>query len=588
MRRVFAVLVSAVFVVSLVVAWCATDSPFDSPSLWREARRYAEKEIDGWHSIFADDIIAARFAEHAARHGNVSALLDYLEKHPNEIYNYRDKLARLVCNQDDPKIIRRGLELTKTRHDSTNFMKAIFTEIAAACFEREDFLVALRECVDSVAGKTDPLPEKERWKTKIWLDGINIVFRIADCRKARGDESVFRPRRSAFKISQERFSNRSGFIVSDLISDLLWTYRDQEWELDKFFDLMGEGKDAEAKLIFDEIVAKIPNEGVPNNWGAVNQGTHLCGMAMLAIELGKPDWAQELYPKIVIPPCDNSMQQYALNLRMDIAEIQIALGEPQKGWKTLEGICDGEPSMSLRPDGIEISIVLAQVPFCDIAVAIAQSDDREGAAAILRKIVDDIDEIEHPSYYEDAARGALKAAEKIGDAPLCKEIIASVFDSVSREYPKNWSLKSKIAAACVVAECALGDIDAAKKIVRENEMAFQTNEVVFAVVDALILQKRYDEAAAFPDQESECEMKLVNANPHADFAISSFQNPHRTASVACRVASAQFADGNRESALQTLKKAASQIRKMNHPYPKEYVAGFADIAIELEAINKQK
>ncbi|MDR1895161.1 MAG: hypothetical protein LBR10_00025 [Prevotellaceae bacterium] len=295
-----------------------------------------------------------------------------------------------------------------------------------------------------------------------------------------------------------------------LIAELFWGYSGSGNKSDVFEQLREavrltrNGEDAKAKKLFETIFNSIPNRGFPDVGGAVNPAQYLCGIAAVQIEIGKPEWAKELLPKIVIPERDNFMQQYAIGLCHNIANIQIALGDIQAARKTIEGI--GEP--------------IFPPIWCDLAVILAKHGDKKGCNEIVDKIIESFGKEDHGRRLETNLKIFQDVLAEINDADLSRRQIDRILNitkyfkdksspdrSFTHDQSSTRSFIETVAMNLMLHEKRFEDAHRLLTTGIDIRKWGNGNE---EYVSALIVAQKYNEAEKFlyelPSSKLQCEM----------------------------------------------------------------------------------
>jgi tetratricopeptide (TPR) repeat protein len=259
------------------------------------------------------------------------------------------------------------------------------------------------------------------------------------------------------------------------------TIPDQVW---KAVDLFKEGKEYEAKALFDQAVEKLSE--MPTFWmsGMIGNTHEICGVAAFQIELGKKDWAKETLRKAEMfygksNFFDNGRRFYPVNA---LVNIMVALGEMDAARTLIE------KNMPLRDD------LGTPLIYCDFAGALAKSGDQTGAAEVLRNVMKVAETLDHSGVLHTFLTGLFKAVKRIGDKDLCREFIDRTVQMAEKQ--KSWDTRNEILGPTVLAQCWLQDFDGARNNL-EKMVRWEFDPYFSTFVDSLISLKKYNELESF-------------------------------------------------------------------------------------------
>ena len=315
----------------------------------------------------------------------------------------------------------------------------------------------------------EEVKENQFGHKSILEDEIPNIILARECSKIGADGSVSQTaQRSVFR----KFHHYNGRRERFLVAKWLWVSSSQREKLLEAIKSTKAGEDEKARILFDEVFHAIPNRGVPDTWGAYNPSDALCAIALIQIELGKPDWARELIPKIVIPERDDSMQQYALSFRMKIADLQFMLGETAAARKTIEDL--GNP-------------VVPRV-WGDLAVALFERDDADGAREVLEAVLNHLEKGEYAR--EQDIDALLEACIDIDD----KEMIDNTIERVLKvAEPETNHYRNEFKKSILNALIRLHRFDEAKELSKDKWMSGAAKDIAGTLLEA----KRYGEAEEY-------------------------------------------------------------------------------------------
>jgi len=327
---------------------------------------------------------------------------------------------------------------------------------------------------------------------------------------------------------------------------------DQVWEA---IGLFNESKPDEAKVLFDQAVAKLSEHSGIRAGGSIGNTHIICGVAAIQIELGKPDWAKETLHKAVTFYKQkeqghywNQHQHYPVKA---LVNIMVALGEID----AIRKLIDSAPPLRVHSDSSSL--------FCDIAVILAKNGDKTGAADVLRKVMTVAEAVDHPVVLREVVNSLAEAASRIGDKELCREFIDRALRLAEKfDGDNQWSERSDIRGAIVLAQCGIEDFDGAGKNLKEMVL-FQYEPHFSTFVDTLITLKKYDVLEPF--------LREKEAGDGRHFV------PAWRA-----IALAKFADGDQAGAVEAIKAAIYSAKNDGSGYTYGVPTLLVDIAMDLK------
>ena len=477
----------------------------DADALLREATelvlqsRPGTAEIEIKHRILSDKL----------EHGDYVAALEYVESFSTERREKADvsvffdqKVLPAILDSFDIDLYKRYLKLV-----SVNGSYRDCNKIVQHCF-------AHGRLMDESLQLLQELTENQHGHNSILAKELSNTALARECSTIEADGSVtLTAQRTAFRLYSGYNSGRGE--ERFLVAKWLWVHASHQEKVYEAIRLTKAGEDEKAKTLFTEIFNAIPNRGTPDLWGTQNPSDILCAIALIQIELGKPDWAKELIPKIVIPPRDMSMQQYALGLRLKIADLQLMLSDPAAARKTIEEL--GKPIVPLV--------------WCDLAIALAKHGDKQGAKELLEKVCDALETETHPVVVERNAEGLFDAVLEMDDPELIQLAIDRALKA-SETHNAFDKPKEEIKRVVLKVLCRLQRLDEARELLPTIERNYQSRR---DYIDALIAAKRYDEAENYVESVRDGGTLFVETMR--------------------KTAQAKFTDGDKEGAIAALRKA---------------------------------
>lgn len=393
--------------------------------------------------------------------GDYKRMLDDLER-KNRVQPYGtllDEVFPIVLESFDLDAYRRLVKLAP-EHNRGDACRRIMQ----FCFDRGRLMDESFRLPDELDENRSG-PKRSRKKT------IPVIVLARECSKIEADGSVSpAAQRSVFRKFNEYARRGERFLVTEWLG--AWVSASQRKKLFEAIKSTKAGKDEKAKALFEQVFDAIPNHGAPPISGAVNPSDDLCAIALIQIELGKTDWARELIPRIIIPEREDYLQRYALSLRLKIADLQFMLGEPAAARRTIEEL--GEP-------------VVPRV-WCDLAVALFEHGDADGAKEVLETV---LDALEKGAYARERDIDALlEACAEIEDKKWTDDTIRRVLQIAE---PKTNVYRNECRRAVLNALIRLQRFDEAKELSKDEGMTPSAKDIVEALLEA----KRYDEVEEY-------------------------------------------------------------------------------------------
>jgi len=291
--------------------------------------------------------------------------------------------------------------------------------------------------------------------------------------------------------------------------------------------LVHEGKDDDAKELFDKILADIPEKLSPPS-GAIGPASMVCGIAALQIELGRPEWARETLKKAQACHKGTDIIKNRAYPVLALADVLIRLGDLKEAREFLEKetAYDGKRRVMGTTDPLEL---------CHLTVVLAKNGDREGAAEILRKLMPVVDTIDHPGILQRHLREVFAAAAAVDENELLPELLQHAHKAVLSR--KKFNRESEVLGEIARAQVMAGQFDDARKTLALDEG--WTGYSITPATDEMIARKRYDDARAVVVSDHESLFKVP---------------------VLRKIARAQFADGDKAGAIATWRQAIDSAR----------------------------
>jgi pentatricopeptide repeat protein len=340
-----------------------------------------------------------------------------------------------------------------------------------------------------------------------------------------------------------------------LVDTIFYGHRipDQVWEA---VDLFKANKEDEAKALFDQIVASFSEPLQGWHSGMIGRTHLICGVAAIQIELGRPDWARETFRKAEAY-YEKDERSFVVMTRRQfypvkaLASIMIALGKIDAARKLIER------DIPLQND------LGSPLVHCDLAVVLARSGDKAGAAEVLRNVMTVAETIDNHGALGVFLRGLAETTMRIGDKELCREFIVwAVRMPENFDGDNQWSERSDILGAAVLTQCRLKDFDGARENL-EKMVLFQYEPHFSTFVDSLIKLKKYDILELFLRE------KRVGDGRH-------FVPAWRA------IALSKFADGDKAGAVEAIKSAIHSAKNDGSGYRYGVPTLLVDIAMDLK------
>ena len=328
------------------------------------------------------------------------------------------------------------------------------------------------------------------------------------------------------------------------------TIPDQVWEA---VDQLKENKADEAKALFDQAIGKLSKTRIYMS-GTIGSTNSICAVAAIQIELGKADWAKETLRKAETYYGEHERtyvgewrQFYPVNA---LANIMVALGKMDAARALIE------KDIPLHDD------LGSPLIYCDLAVALAKSGDKAGAAEILRNVMTLSESIDHNVVLQTFLEGLFEATKRIGDKELCREFVDRAIQMIDKlDEDKAWSKRRDIFDPTILAQIWLEDFEGARKSF-EQKVTFSNDQGFRTYADTLVALKKYDFIEAF----------LNEVKNDAQLKVYAWQ----------AIAKSKFENGDKAGAIEAIQSA---IRCAKHE-PNGYTYGvpvlLVDIALDLK------
>jgi hypothetical protein len=187
---------------------------------------------------------------------------------------------------------------------------------------------------------------------------------------------------------------------------------------------------------------------------------------------------------------------------------------------------------------------------CDLAVVLAKSGNKAGAAEVLRNIMKHTVESINPDHWEDPMRGLAKAVMRISDKELCREFI---------DWASKLAKGRSVFGPVVLVQCHLEDFAGA----RENlpKAPFMGREFN-TYVETLIKLKKYDILESY----------LREVEKDGRYRVPAW----------CAIARAKHKDGDKAGAVEAIKAAIHSAKNDPNGYTYGEPVMLIDIALDIK------
>jgi len=490
---------------------------------------WAKSDPD-WHSV-AERRITHQIALCLAQRGQFADMFAYfnkfngLNRHGQPLYEYRDfwdLVGEDAFARNDFQSLAKFLPFVPKNVSRSQY---VWSDIITRCLE---------------LGRDE--------EAEIWIR----VFTKQD--KEQASLANLNARRQAY-ASFER--EKDGTLASDALALArivveTFAYEPVPDKLGEAVRLTRQGKDDQAKALFDNMLADIPDAPSFRSSGSSGNAPKVCGIATLLIELGRPEWAREALKKA--QACDEAYfkdfglgptyHRHAYSLGC-IADVKLKLGDTNGARELIE------KAYTLRH---------RSPTHCELAVKLAAAGDRAGAVDVLRNVMSGVDGIDHDVTRADALRSLFDATVKIGEDELFQEFVEHVLTMAERLAEQSerkggdWRLdwrRDDLLHLIVKAQILAGRVDDADGMMnRFHKRGFGSENSAVALAEALVLKKRYKDARVIVDA------RISNGSSHGDENIN--------VRLLRTIARAQCLDGDKSAASETLQAALDAARAATH------------------------